>query len=193
MIYLFFCENWVLILYSYYAILRIIKFMGWDMSKKVLKNKDQVFKKGVIALLISSGVVSAVGLGGFVYFNKEYNNIQKEIDNKVAEIISTEGYIAYQEKQEEYLYELYKNGDISSKEFDERVSDLSTAGYIINNDNTPVSDEDRGKLIELENEKLSPSLAVLGSTVAFVGGGTVAFAGGSAYLDNKDKDNEMSD
>ena len=191
MIYLFFCGNWVLILYSYYAILRIIKFVGWGMSKKVLKNKDQVFKKGVIALLISSGVVSSVGLGGFVYFNKEYNNIQKEIDNKVAEIISTEGYIAYQEKQEEYLYELYKNGDISSKEFDERVSDLSTAEYIINNDNTPVSDEDRGKLIELENEKLSPSLAVLGSTVAFVGCGTVALAGTSAYLNTKDEEREI--
>lgn len=191
MVYLFFCENWVLILYSYYAILRIIKFMGWGMSKKVLKNKDQVFKKGVITLLISSGVVSAAGLGGFVYFNKEYNNIQKEIDNKVADIVYSEEYIAYQEEQEKYLYELYKNGDISSKEFDERVSGLLTAKYIINNDNAPVSDDDREELVELEDKKLSPSLAVLVSTVAFVGGGVVALAGTSAYLNTKDEEREI--
>ena len=161
------------------------------MSKKVLKNKEQVFKNGISALLITSGILSAVGLGGFIHYNKLYNNIQKEIDDKVVGIISTEGYIAYQEEQKKYFYELYKSGEISSDEFDERVSDMSTAKYIIDNDNLPVSKMDREELSRLEEKKIAKSFAVLGSTASFVGFGTVAFAGSAAMIDKKDKEQEL--
>ena len=165
-------------------------------DKKILKNKNTVMqriRKSLIpSLLIGSGVLSIVGLGGFIHHNRNYTNIQAEIDQKVGEIISTAEYATYKNEREKYFYELYKGGNISSDQFDENIESLTTASHIIEND-VPVSDEDKQTLADLEAKKLKQSLGVLGSTVAFVGLGTVAFAGGSAYLDNKDKDNEMSD
>ena len=86
---------------------------------------------------------------------------------------------------------MYKSGEISSDEFDERVSDMSTAKYIIDNENLPVSEMDREELSMLEEKKIAKSFAVLGSTASFVGFGTVAFAGTSAYLNTKDEEREI--
>jgi len=68
---------------------------------------------------------------------------------------------------------------------------MSTAKYIIDNDNLPVSKMDREELSRLEEKKIAKSFAVLGSTASFVGFGTVAFAGSAAMIDKKDKEQEL--
>ena len=167
------------------------------MSKKVLKNKSKILTRGVLpALIVSGGVLSAVGFGSFIHCNKQYYKIQDEINNNVAQITSTEEYINYKNAQEKNYYEMYKSGYISSTQFEKYTEELNSSQYIIKNE-VPVNSEEKSNLANLENEKLKQSLGVLAGITSFVCLGGLSCSVASVYLDakdkTKDKEREMSE
>lgn len=162
-------------------------------EKKLLKNRNEIVTKCVIpAVLIGSGVLSILGLAGFVHNSKQYNNCQQQIDNKLQEITTSEEFANYKIEEVNNLYKFYKDGSISAKEFENLVNRITTYEYLMSHDIPCITPEEKDELKDLEDEKMKESLETLASVVGFVGCGTIAFAGSTAYLNTNDEEREMA-
>ena len=113
----------------------------------VLKNK----KVKYLPAKIMAGI-AAVCFTGLVYHCVAHALTEEQINNMTRDIISTHEFVDYKESRTAELYEAYKNGIISAKEFSERSSALVSGEEVFKNREHYMSAEDGNKYAEIREK-----------------------------------------
>jgi hypothetical protein len=121
----------------------------------MLKNKKQLFK----LLSYSSSVLLILGLAGSVYGVFRTPKYEDKLENTLLESKDSEGFIEYYHLKEKQLYDLYKSGDISAKEYNTRLDALKTIEGLMGNKHEFMA-ENEAKNIDNLNRKAKTSRVI---------------------------------
>ncbi|MGN0961752.1 MAG: hypothetical protein ACI4PF_06130 [Christensenellales bacterium] len=144
-----------------------------------VKNKKYKYlPTKVLAGISALGFVTVVGAG---IANDNADAKINAINNSVK---TTQEYIDFKYNSEKALYEAYKSGVISLKEFNTKVEALSASKTIYDNRDKFLSEDKQTELEEqMGNKKISADLLVGGLATSLVG----AFGSAMACLLEEDK------
>lgn len=112
-----------------------------------LKNK----KAKYIPAKIMAGI-TAVCFTGLVYHCIAHGVTEGQINNIVKDTISTHEFVDYKEARNAELYQAYKSGIISAKEFNDRSSALLSADEVLKNREHYMSEEDASRYAKLKEK-----------------------------------------
>ena len=150
-----------------------------------LKNK----KNKYLPAKIMAGM-AAVCFTGLCYHCIVHGELESKINEKTRDIISTHAFVEFKEAEVSKLYQAYKDGIISAREFGARTAALTSREVVLKNQDKYMTEESSSEinaLIEKDKSNENGILAGAGAAILSV------FGSASCYCAESMKKKEYED